>query len=127
MIKNEKGQALAEMALVIPLLLLLLVGIVDLGRVLYTYSSLHFTTQETVRLSGFGKTDSEVTQFARNNFSAGDSSQLKVQVSPGAAQRRPGNYVTVRLEYPVKPITPFAGRVFSGPITLRTDSTIRIE
>ncbi|WP_088036690.1 TadE/TadG family type IV pilus assembly protein [Evansella clarkii] len=127
MIKNEKGQAIVEFMLVIPLLIILLVGLVDIGRMMYSYSSLHFTAQETVRLSGLGRADAEVIQFARNNFSAGDSSKLQVQISPGATSRKSGNYVTVRLEYPVKPITPFASKVFSGPIVLKTDSTIRIE
>ncbi len=50
MIKDQKGQSLVEFALVIPVFLLLILFIVDLGRVAYTYTALHFTVQETVRL-----------------------------------------------------------------------------
>lgn len=127
MVKNEKGQAIVEFALVIPLLLLLIVGIVDLGRVLYSYSTLHFTAQETVRLGGFGYDDSEITAFAKNNFTAGDATKLTVTITPAAEDRKSGEYVTVTLEYPVDPIVPFASEVFSGPIQLSSDSTIRIE
>jgi Flp pilus assembly protein TadG len=127
MIKNEKGQALVEFVLVVPLLLLLIVGIVDLGRVLYSYSTLHFTAQETVRLAGFGYDDSEIRAFAKDNYTAGDSSKLNVAISPNDANRKSGEYVTVKLEYAVNPITPFASKVFSGPVLLTADSTIRIE
>ena len=127
MIRNERGQALVEFVLVIPLLLLLLVGIVDIGRMAYTYSSLHFTAQETVRIGGFGHGDAEIAEFARDNFKLGDPSELQVMVTPEPAVRKSGDYITVILKYPINPITPFASQIFSGPIMLKTDSTIRIE
>ncbi|AOM83863.1 TadE family protein [Salisediminibacterium beveridgei] len=127
MLKNEKGQSLAEFALVLPLLLLLIVGIVDFGRVLYTYSGLHFTVQETVRVGGFGYNDGEIAEFASDHFATGDGSQLSVSISPDESARKSGEYITITLGYDVDPITPFASQVFSGPIHLRADSTIRIE
>lgn len=48
MVKKENGQSVVEMALVLPVLLLLLVGIIDFGRVFYYYSHLNLATQETV-------------------------------------------------------------------------------
>ncbi|MCD8508811.1 MAG: pilus assembly protein [Bacillus sp. (in: Bacteria)] len=128
MIRNEKGQSLVEFVLVIPILLLLIVGIVDLGRVTYTYSSLHFTAQETVRLGGFGRSDEEIKQFAINHFKAGEITTSMIKVTPNQGSRKSGDYVTVQLSYPLNPITPFASRIFSeGAIILTVDSTIRIE
>lgn len=127
MLKNEKGQSLAEFALILPLLLLLIVGIVDFGRVLYTYSGLHFTAQETVRVGGFGYNDAEIIDFAANHFATGDGADLGVSVSPDEGARKSGEYITITLSYSVDPITPFASQVFNGPIQLSADSTIRIE
>lgn len=127
MLRNEKGQSLAEFALILPLLLLLIVGIVDLGRVLYVYSGLHFTVQETVRVGGFGYNDSEIAEFASDHFATGEGSQLSVSISPDEGARKSGEYITITLGYDVDPITPFASQAFSGPIQLSADSTIRIE
>ncbi|MBM7572611.1 TadE family protein [Aquibacillus albus] len=127
MMREEKGQALVEMSLVIPMLLIILVGVFDIGRMIYTYSTLHFTAQETVRLGSFSKGDPEMEQFARNNFSAGDRSELEVAISPSEEMRKPGEYVTVSLTYPVDPFIPVVSTFLPDEILLQVDSTIRIE
>ncbi|MFA9556307.1 TadE/TadG family type IV pilus assembly protein [Evansella sp. AB-rgal1] len=127
MIREEKGQSLVEFALVIPILLIVLIGIFDIGRMLYTYTGLHFTTQETVRIGSFGRTDSELELFARENFSAGDATKLEVFISPSIESRRTGEYLTVRLEYPIETLMPFVSNLLSRAIVLKSDSTIRIE
>lgn len=127
MVKEEKGQSLIEFALVLPLLLLLLVGIFDFGRIIYSYMHLHITAQETVRLGGLGRTDAEMTAFARQLNHLGNSNQLKVAVSPSDSTRRSGGYVTVTLEYPVNYVTPMLSRILPSPLMIKTDSTIRVE
>ena len=57
--RDERGQSLVETALVLPVLLLLLVGILDFGRIMYSYAHLHMAAQETVRVGGLDKSDSE--------------------------------------------------------------------
>jgi Flp pilus assembly protein TadG len=37
--KSEKGQAAVEFALVLPILLLLILGIIDFGRILYSMNT----------------------------------------------------------------------------------------
>ncbi|WP_064092021.1 TadE/TadG family type IV pilus assembly protein [Rossellomorea aquimaris] len=127
MVKNESGQSIVEMALVLPVLLLLLVGIIDLGRLLYSYSHLHLATQETVRLGGLGQGDGEMIQFARNYISFPDSTLLDVNISPAEGGRESGDYMTVQLSYPFEPFTPFVDQLFTGPVQIQTDSTIRVE
>ena len=125
--KNESGQSLVEMALVLPVLLLLLVGMIDLGRLLYSYSHLHQAAQETVRLGGLGEGDSEITEFARNYISFKDPSLLQVEISPPESSRESGEYVTVHLSYPFEPFTPLIDQLMTGPLQIQTDSTIRVE
>lgn len=126
MIKGEKGQSMVEMALLLPVLLLLLVGIFDLGRVLYTQIHLHLVTQETVRLGGLGASDAEMIQFAQNYVHVGDVSLLEITISPGELSRAPGEYVTVSLDYPVDFFTPLISQVIP-PFKMNANSTIRIE
>lgn len=127
MIKEEKGQSLVEMALLLPVLLLLLAGIFDFGRLLYSYTHLHLATQETVRLGGLGRGDAEITQFARNYVDLGDSSLLEVKISPSEENRNSGEYMTLTLDYPIEIITPFFSSIIPTPIVLSTESTIRVE
>jgi hypothetical protein len=127
MIKEEKGQSLVEMALLLPLLLLLLAGIFDFGRLLYSYSHLHLATQETVRLGGLGRGDAEITQFARDYIDLGNPSLLEVKISPSEAHRSSGEYMTVTLDYPIEIATPFFSTFIPTPIVLTTESTIRVE
>lgn len=127
MIKEERGQSLVEMALLLPVLLLLIVGIIDFGRILYSYSHLHMATQETVRLGGLGKTDSEIIQFARDYIHLGDSSELTVSITPNEGNRDSGDYVTVTLQYPIELLTPLLSEIIPNPVQLQADSTIRVE
>ncbi len=46
MIRHEKGQSIVEMALLFPLLLMLLMGVVDLGRAYYVIVSLRDAADE---------------------------------------------------------------------------------
>jgi Flp pilus assembly protein TadG len=125
--KDESGQSLVEMALVLPILLLLLVGILDFGRILYSYAHLHMAAQESVRKSGLGAKDLETIQFAKNYIHLGDSSQLKVTVAPTDVNRKSGDYVKVTLEYPLKVYTPLLSNILPIPEFIISDSTVRVE
>ncbi|WP_138419519.1 TadE/TadG family type IV pilus assembly protein [Aquibacillus sediminis] len=127
MIRKQEGQSLVEMALVIPVLLLLIVGIFDLGRTLFTYSALHFTAQETVRVGGLGYSDDEIIQFAKNHFQTGDPTKLEVTISPPQNMRTSGDYIQVALAYPIEPFIPIVKHTLPDQILLRTDSTVRVE
>lgn len=127
MITKENGQAIVETALLIPILLLLLVGIFDFGRVLYTQVHLQMATQETVRLGGLGKEDTEIIKFAKDYVNVQDPSQLVVSVSPLQSARSSGDYVSVKLTYPMTFITPFLDSVLTSPFEISASSTIRVE
>jgi len=127
MIKNESGQSLVELALILPLLLLLLVGTIDFGRVLYMQSHLHLATQETVRVGGLGASDAEIITFARNYVHVGDKTSLHVLISPNETSRKSGEYVTVKLQYPIDFFTPFLSKIIPPTFTLSAQSTIRVE
>ncbi|MFD1037350.1 TadE/TadG family type IV pilus assembly protein [Virgibacillus byunsanensis] len=123
MIREEKGQSIVEFTLVIPILLLLLVGIFDVGKLTFEYSSLHFSGQESVRVAGLGGTFDEIETKARNSFNAGDGTKLTVEPLPPPDERVSGEYITITLTYPYQPLTP----LFTDPIELSVDSTIRVE
>lgn len=124
--REEKGQSLTELALLLPLLLLLICGMIDFGRLLHAYLQLNLAAQETVRLGGIGRTDLEITTFARGYVPLASGTSLTVQITPPQATRRSGQYVKVTLSYPLPYVTPLVSKLFPAPV-VSADSTIRVE
>ncbi|RLL47031.1 pilus assembly protein [Oceanobacillus piezotolerans] len=124
MIKKQDGQSLVEFALVLPILLLLLVGIFDFGRILYTHLQLEMVAQESVRMGGLGNSDETIRSYAANQFH-GDSSKLKITITPSQTIRKAGDYVTVSLAYPEEFMNVLGDAAI--PYTVKSSSTIRVE
>jgi Flp pilus assembly protein TadG len=126
MVKDEKGQSLTEFALIVPILVLLVCGIFDFGRLMFTYLQLHHASQEAVRIGGLGRTDLEITTFARNNVHLVNPQTLQVTISPTDANRKSGQYVKVTLMYTLPFITPVLSKLYPSQL-VKVDSTIRVE
>ncbi|MFC4737269.1 TadE/TadG family type IV pilus assembly protein [Bacillus daqingensis] len=129
MMKKQSGQSMVEFAIMLPVFLLLVVGIVDFGRVLYTHLELELVAQESARLGGFGETSAYIDKFAKAKTSR-DSALLEVDVKvvqepDPSVMRETGKYVIVTLEYPEEFFGIFGQAAI--PYTVRTSSTIRIE
>jgi Flp pilus assembly protein TadG len=125
--KDERGQSMVETALILPIFLLILVGIIDFGKVTYSYAHLHMAAQETVRIAGFGDNDTAIKAFAQNYVHLGDKTKLQVEITPNDVTRKSGEYVTVKLRYPYQFITPLISRLFPSSFMIESDSTIRVE
>src|SRR5689334_13096431 len=69
-VRNRKGQSLVEFALVGVILFMVLMGIMDAGRLLFTYSAVSNAAQEGTRFGVLRPRDivgaSEATQIAQN-------------------------------------------------------------
>ena len=110
---SESGAALVEFAIVLPVLLLLAFGIVDLGRLLYTYNNLTSAVREGARLASVQQDPTTGVSKAavrdtvlRYAHSFGGNATPTVTVTPDAA---PPNtqFVTVTItSYPFTWITP---------------------
>jgi Flp pilus assembly protein TadG len=125
--KGQRGQSLTEFALVVPLLLLLIFGILDVGRYFYDQLELQLAAQETVRVGGLGRTDDEIRTFAINYLGMTDPALLAVTISPVEAERASGEYLTVALQRPFTFATPLPLEVETGIVNVRASSTIRVE
>jgi len=126
-LKKEDGQSMVETALVLPVLIILLVGMFDFGRIFYTYTHLHLAAQEAVRVGGLGGNDSEITSFTKSYVNINDPENLDVGVSPDDSTRGSGDYITVTLDYPMESFTPFVSSFLPSAFTVQTESTIRVE
>ncbi|MDD2421240.1 MAG: pilus assembly protein [Heliobacteriaceae bacterium] len=105
---SQRGQALVELAIALPVLVLLVLGTIEFGRVFYAYQVVTNASREGARLAAIGEGD--VTVFNRVK-SAGSvlSPPLAdghIGVAPAGTRQR-GAAVTVTVSYPVAISVPF--------------------
>ena len=93
--ERERGAALIEFAMVMPILFLLVFGIIEFGRGYHTKTSLSHASREAVRVAALGTGDP--VQVARDSAPNLDPGSITVTVSPNPCT--PGNPVVVTLEY----------------------------
>jgi len=143
-IRNDRAQALVETALVLPLLLLLIVGLFDIGRAIWLSNTLATAVREGSRygvvhgaLSGSPTgpgaasytapdTDTAITAQVRA-YATGVPNNLTVQSTWPDGNANRGSRIVVSASFP---FTPILAQVFLGGglgITLRSSSTLVIE
>lgn len=136
---SEQGQSLVEFGVSVVILLILVSGVIDLGRAFFTLITLHDAVQEGVTYAQICPADTSGIR-ARLQESASDPVDLAdLQVgdisicitSPGSdvcgASVSRGNEVTVGAHYDHVLTTPFIGTlVGSQTIELRADAREKI-
>lgn len=136
---NISGQGLVEFALVLPILLLILFGIVDLGRFIYHSALINQVSKETARMVSLAKdinsvskaikntsysfmgassslsldgTDNEGNPCSRIVVTSVNGSSITVDITPKFSTIKAGDIIRVHTVYTMKYITPIA--VFLG-------------
>ena len=127
--KTERGQSLTEFALALVILLTLVAGVVDLGRMFFAYIIIRDAAQEgAVYGSIADKSDltafqSEVENRVKEAFTDPDNpgdtpidiSKLSVQANViGATCATPGSGVRVKVDYAVPVTMPFLGTIIGS-------------
>jgi Flp pilus assembly protein TadG len=139
--KNDRGAAMIEMALTLPLLLLLSVSVFEFGRAFQTWQVLTNATREGARVASLpGTSDADVSTRVQEYLEAGQlpsasfSSILiarDVMISIGGVDKS-ASQVTVSYPFEFMVLQPVAGLVVPGtdvgePITLSVSATMRNE
>ena len=144
LLRGDRAQALVETALVLPLLLLLIVGLFDVGRAIWLSNTLATAVREGTRYgivhgalsaspTGPGAasytppdTDTTITAQVRN-YASGVPNNLTVLSTWPDGNANRGSRIVVSATFP---FTPILSQVFLGGglgITLRSSSTLVIE
>jgi hypothetical protein len=126
----ERGQSLTELALTLTFILILLAGVVDLGRAFFTFMALRDSAQEGAAYGSINPTDNvgieNRVRYASNMLrDLSDNPNANVTVSMGfSGALCTGNDITVRVEYHNFRFTmPFIG-MFIGSQTIPIKATI---
>jgi Flp pilus assembly protein TadG len=155
-LKNRKGaSSVVEFALILPLFLLLIFGVIDFGYYFFVQQTLQFATREGVRLALTGRTLPTFNREAsiivcimeKASVASLDPARLHVYIYPVTADFKnppdwstmecgsagpdvggPGDYMRVKTTYAYKFLTPFIGPFFpGGEKTMEAQATYRNE
>ena len=128
--QKTKAQSLVEFAILLPIFLLVVLGIFDLGRVIYTLSALHNAAREGARYGAIHHCDTIGIEATARHFAVGlgDGVTVTIQevqgIDPPVLER-----IIVTVEYEFKTVTPLVG-VFlgeDGSIPLSSQSRQHVE
>lgn len=124
-LRDNRAQALVEMALVLTILLLLLAGIIEFGRVFSAQLIVSHASREGARLGAINPDDDAIKAKVWDAAGALDTSKISVDIS--ALSRQRGGQLTVEVEYPVTIVMPFIGGILPNPYKVRGVTKMRIE
>ena len=132
---GEAGQSLFEFALTLPIFLLLVFGLVDLGRGFYYYNLLANMAREGARYAIVAPRDTtEITNKVRSAAIGLDTSgPLSVTVTPTITTTATltsfsrGSPITVSVTYSMYAITPMISQFLPKGLGLKASSTMLIE
>lgn len=125
--RSERGQALVEFALVLPLLCLVLFAITGFGLLFYKYIDLTSATRDGARKATVSRENLNAPAAIRtaiaNATSGVDDANTTVTITP-AQPWKIGDSVRVKVTYPYS-LDVMGAVLWSGPMT--AESVARIE
>jgi hypothetical protein len=139
--RRSRGQALVEFALVIPIFLLLLVALFDLGRAVFAYNTLTNAAREGARTAIVNQHKPSIIERAKEQTAIVELSDPSVeidfyQVKPDGtpdlsipcATIAVGCLAVVSFEATYLPITPLVSNIlFKSGVTFEAQSVLSVE
>ena len=136
-----RGQALVEFALIIPLFLLLLVAVFDMGRAVFAYNTLTNAAREGARIAIVNQYEPSIIERAKEQTAIVELSDPSVAIdfyqvnedgSPDTSTQcalvAVGCLAVVSFEATYFPITPFVSNLmFRDGVTFRATSVLSVE
>lgn len=123
LVGRRGGTAGVEFALVLPVILVAIIGLIEGGRLVYTQTALHFAAQEATRFAVVR--EGQVTHEQIQDFAEGRLIGLKSGLAVFTIQSPPDPEVgtseyTVEIAYQFTPLVPYIER---GDLTLTARSS----
>jgi Flp pilus assembly protein TadG len=112
---------MVEFALIVPVLALLTMGVVDLGRVFYQYEALANAAREGARYCALHPGDATGTLAQAQREVSGTVASV---TSSGCTNPGRGQPVTITVQAPFAPVTPLIGNLVGNPMTVGAAATM---
>ena len=110
--KNNKGQALVEFILILPVILAILLVIIDLGKIFNEKNTLENTSIDIIELYKNGKSIDEI----KNKYN-----DIEINTSID------NNYLTINLKKEIEIITPGLNIVLDNPYIIEVERVVYYE
>lgn len=114
MMQNKKGQALVEFVIILPIFLLLVLGVIDIGKILYYETRLEGVLGDVISMYESGIEEEEILTDL-------DLSNTRLEVSEN------GEYVEFHLSKEVDIITPGLNLILDNPFVIDVRRSIPYE
>ena len=137
--RNDKGQALVELAFVLPILLMLVFGVIEFGRIYSAQLELNHVAREGARMGAINADEEgedieyEIEDLVEDRVASLETDNITVQISPtSGSELVSGEDLTVKIDYDVELLTPLfqmflADGENANQMGLNSASTMRIE
>lgn len=125
--REQSGQAMVEMALVLPVIVLIVFGIVEFGRIFNSYLVVTNAAREGARIGVVGASDTEIADTVKTAGGSLDLTKLSWNITPGPTSRVRGAGLTVQVSYPVDIYAPIIGNIVGDPFIVTARSVMRVE
>lgn len=119
--KSEKGQSLVEFALVLPVLIMLLFGIIDFSNYFYKSLTIDHAGREAARAASIGQSEGDVKLVAQKQ-SFNDIGVVVNFVPTSDSEKE----AKITITYSVKLLTPGVGSLV-GTIPITNTTVMRVE
>ncbi len=126
-IKNNRGQTLVEMALVLPILLLIIFGIIEFGRIFNAHLTLTHASREGARAGAVHKSDSEIEEVVINASYPLIVNEDNITIDPQDIYRSVGYSITVEINSSIEIFTPVISNLLENPYPVSGKTTMRVE
>ena len=126
-IKKQKGQALVEFAIILPILLLFVMGIAQFGMMLNAYLTIQNSAREGARLGIVGGSNVEISNLIISISPSLTPENLTVNVTPDEVNRSSGETLTLTVIYNYHLTVPIISTMLGNVVELKAQTTMRIE
>lgn len=134
---REEGQAMVELALVLPILLLILLGIIEFGHIFYSYLVIQNASRDGARYgvvwdSGNNHyvTNPEVVTLVKSKTTVlqKPDTNVAINITPTMeSTKATGGKFEVKIVYNVPLFTPFWEKILPNPFPITAKTVMRIE
>ena len=124
---NKRGQSMVEMALILPIIIILFLGMVEFSRIFGSYLLVTHASREGARLAAIGRTDAEIQANVTSKVSILNVCNLQIILTPEDSARTTGEDVRVCVKYKLEIYAPLITSFISNPFEMEANTYMRVE
>jgi Flp pilus assembly protein TadG len=124
---DECGQSLVEFAIILPILLLLIMGIIEFGLIMNSCLTIQNASREGARIAIVGAADSDIRNRIISDSPNLQTADLTIDITPVEGSRSSGDTITVAISYNYHLVTPFISSILNNSLILHAQTSMRME